>query len=236
MQNSVRAAIESGVKLIDTASIYWYEEEIGEAIRETITDGLVNREELFVITKIYPASEMANPKVSIQVFLDKLNIGYFDIMLLHHPDTNDVKAYLAMEKFVEEGLIHFLGVSDYYIEEIDLFIEEVNIKPALVQNGIHIYYQELEVVLYIHDLGIVVQAWYPFGGRGHTSEILNDETILEIARAHNRTAAQVILRWHLQRGVIAIPGSSDPDHIKENIPVFDFELRDEEMEYNFYFK
>lgn len=172
---------------------------------------------------------MANPKVSIQVFLDRLNIGYVDMMLLHHPDTNDVKAYLAMEKFVEEGLIHSLGVSNYYIEEINPFIEKVNIKATLVQNGIHIYYQELEVVLYMHDFGIVVQAWYPFGGRGHTSEILNDETILEIARAYDRTAAQVILRWHLQRCIVAIPGSSDSDHIKANITVFDFKLSNEEM-------
>lgn len=173
---------------------------------------------------------MANPKVSIQVFLDRLNIGYVDMMLLHHLDTNDVKAYLAMEKFVEEGLIHFLGVSDYYIEEIKPFIEEVNIKPVLVQNEIHIYYQEPEVVPYRHDLGIVVQAWYPFRGRGHTSKILNDETILEISRAHNKSAAQVILRWHLQRGVIAIHGSSGPDHIEENISVVDFKLCDEERQ------
>ena len=135
-----------------------------------------------------------------------------------------------MEKFVESGQIRSLGLSNWYIEEIDDFIAQVNIMPALIQNEIHIYYQEKEVVPYMHNLGIVMQAWYPFGGRGHTSEILNDPTIVEIAEAHNRTAAQVILRWHLQRGVVAIPGSSDPDHIRENISVFDFSLTDEEME------
>lgn len=228
-RNAVRSAIESGVRLIDTASAYGNETEIGEAIRSAIEDGLVKREELFVITKIYPGSEMANPEVSIQNCLDRLDIGYVDMMLLHHPDPNDAKAYLAMEKFVARGLIHSLGLSNYYIEEIDPFIAEVNIRPALVQNEIHIYYQEPAVVPYMHGLGIAVQAWYPFGGRGHTTEILTDPTILEIAEAHDRTAAQVILRWHLQRGVIAIPGSSDEDHIKENISVFDFALSDEEM-------
>ena len=230
VKTSVRAALESGVRLIDTASAYGNEREIGEAIREAIEDGIVAREEIFVITKIYPGSEMANPEAAIQGCLDRLNIGYVDMMLLHHPDPNDVKAYQAMEEFVERGLIRSLGLSNWYIEEIDGFIAQVDIMPALVQNEIHIYYQEQEVVPYMHDLGIVVQASYPFGGRGHTAEILNDPTILEIAEVHGRTAAQVILRWHLQRGVVAIPGSSDPDHIRENISVFDFSLSEAEME------
>lgn len=228
-KNSVRAALESGVRLIDTASAYGNEEEIGEAIREAIDDGIVKREDIFVITKIYPGSEMANPERSIQACLDRLNIGYVDMMLLHHPDTNDVKAYKAMEQFVESGQIHSLGLSNWYIEEIDGFIAQVDIMPALVQNEIHIYYQEQEVVPYMHNLGIVMQAWYPFGGRGHTSEILNDPTIVSIAEAHNITSAQVILRWHLQRGVVAIPGSSNPEHIRENISVFDFSLTEDEM-------
>ncbi len=230
VKNSVRTALESGVRLIDTASAYGNETEIGEAIREAIDDGIVEREDLFVITKIYPGSEMANPEEAIRGCLDRLNIGYVDMMLLHHPDRNDVKAYKAMEKFVASGQIRSLGLSNWYIEEIDDFIAQVDIMPALVQNEIHIYYQEQDVVPYMHDLGIVMQAWYPFGGRGHTGEILSDPTILEIAEAHQRTAAQVILRWHLQRGVVAIPGSSDPDHIRENISVFDFSLSDEEME------
>lgn len=133
---------------------------------------------------------------------------------------NDVKAYKAIEKFVEEGKIRSIGLSNWYIEEIDGFISQVNIMPALVQNEIHPYYQEQAVVPYMHDLGIVVQTWYPFGGRGHTASLLGNETIVKIARSHNVTSAQVILRWHLQRGVVAIPGSSNPDHIRENISVF----------------
>ena len=116
-----------------------------------------------------------------------------------------------------------------YIEEIDDFIAQIDIMSALIQNEIHIYYQEQEVVPYMHELGIVMQAWYPFGGRGHTGEQLADQTIVEIALAHNVTSAQVILRWHLQRGVVAIPGSSNPDHIEENISVFHFSLTDEEI-------
>lgn len=229
VKNSVRSAIESGVRLIDTASAYGNETEIGEAIREAIADGIVVREDLFVITKIYPGSEMANPERSVQACLDRLNIGYVDMMLLHHPDSNDVKAYKAMENFVEQGKIRSLGLSNWYIAEIDNFIAQVNIMPALIQNEIHIYYQEQEVVPYMHRLGIVMQAWYPFGGRGHTGKQFADPIITEIATAHNVTSAQVILRWHLQRGVVAIPGSSNPDHIEENISVFHFALTDQQM-------
>ena len=107
---------------------------------------------------------------------------------------------------------------------------KANITPALVQNEIHPYYQENEVIPYIQDLGIVVQGWYPLGGRGHTAELLGDETISSIAKAHGKSSAQIILRWNLQKGVVVIPGSSNPDHIQENTELYDFELSDEEME------
>ncbi len=135
-----------------------------------------------------------------------------------------------MEQAVEEGKIHSIGLSNWYIEELEEFLPQVDTMPALVQNEIHPYYQELDVVQYIQSKGIVVQGWYPFGGRGHTSELLNDETITEIANNHNVTAAQVILRWNLQRGVVVIPGSSNPEHIKENTEIYDFKLTDEEMQ------
>ncbi|MDE6758734.1 MAG: aldo/keto reductase [Clostridia bacterium] len=224
-KNSVLSALSQGYRLIDTAYMYGNEQEIGDAIRESG----VPREEIFVITKIYPGSQFSNPEKAIQDSLDKLNIGYIDMMLLHHPGANDVKAYLAIEKFVEQGKIRSIGLSNWYIEEIDDFIAQVNIAPALIQNEIHPYYQEKEVVPYMHNLGIVMQAWYPLGGRGYTASLLSDRTITEIAKAHDVSSAQVILRWHLQRGVVAIPGSSNPAHILENISIFDFELTEAEM-------
>lgn len=223
--NSIISALNSGVRLIDTAYMYHNEEEIGRAIR----DSGVSREEIFVITKIYP-TQFNDPESAIEMSLEKLDIGYIDMMLLHHPGDGDVEAYKAMEKYVEQGLIHSIGLSNWYIEELDEFLPQVDTVPALVQNEIHPYYQELEVVPYIQSKGIVMQGWYPFGGRGHTSELLNDETIIEIANSHNVTAAQVILRWNLQRGGVVIPGSSNPDHIKENTEIYHFELTDEEMQ------
>jgi diketogulonate reductase-like aldo/keto reductase len=152
------------------------------------------------------------------------------MMLLHHPGENDVKAYQAMEKYVNEGKIHSLGLSNWYIEELKEFLPQVTITPALVQNEIHPYYQEQDIVPFIQGKGIAVQCWYPLGGRGHTAELLGDETIMSIAENHGVSAAQVILRWDLQRSIIVIPGSSNPDHIKENLDLFGFELTEEEMD------
>ena len=221
--NAITSALQSGVRLIDTAYMYHNEEEIGKAIR----DSQVNREDIFVITKIYP-SQFDDPRAAIDLALEKLNIGYID-MLLHHPGDGDVKAYHVMEDYVEQGKIRSIGLSNYYIEELEDFLPQVNITPALVQNEIHPYYQELDVVPYIQSHGIVMQGWYPFGGRGHTEELLNDETIVSIADAHNVTAAQVILRWNLQREVVVIPGSSNPDHIQENTEIYHFKLTEDEM-------
>lgn len=228
--NSVKSALATGVRLIDTASAYGNEAEVGQAVREAMEEYGIDREEIFVITKIYPGSEMANPEESIQACIDRLNIGYVDMMLLHHPDQNDVQAYKAMEKFVEEGKIRSIGLSNWYVEELEEFLPQVDTKPALVQNEIHPYYQENDVIPYIQSKGITVQGWYPLGGRGHTAELLSDPVISEIAEAHGVSSAQVILRWNLQKGVVVIPGSSDPDHIRENNELYHFSLTDEEMQ------
>lgn len=227
--NSVKSALACGVRLIDTASIYGNEEEVGQAIREAMEELGIRREEIFVTTKIYPGSEMAEPERAIQACLDRLDIGYVDLMLLHHPDRNDVKAYQAMEKFVAEGKIRSVGLSNWYVKELEAFLPQVTTPPALVQNEIHPYYQENDVIPYIQNLGIVVQGWYPLGGRGHTAQLLGDEVISKIAKAHGVSSAQVILRWNLQKGVGVIPGSSNPDHIRENTELYDFSLTDEEM-------
>ena len=222
--NSVKTAIATGFRKFDTASIYGNEEEVGQGVRESG----VPREEIFVATKLYP-NQYSDPEAAIEECLRKLDIGYIDLMLLHHPGTDDVKAYKAMEKYVAEGKIRSIGVSCYYVKEINEFLPKVNIKPVLVQNEVHPYYQDTEVVEHLHDLGIVVEAWYPLGGRGHQKELLSNPVLSEIAAGHDKSVAQVILRWDLQRGVVIIPGSSNPDHIKENISIFDFSLTDDEM-------
>ena len=205
--NSVKTLLKNGGRLIDTAYMYHNEEAVGEGVRQAMEEYGIPREEIFVITKIYP-SQFNDPEAAIDTALEKLDIGYIDMMLLHHPGTDDVKAYKAMETYVEQGKIRSLGLSNWYVDELTEFLPLVTITPALVQNEIHPYYQEQDVVPFIQEKGIVVQCWYPLGGRGHTSELLGDETIRSIAEAHGVSSAQVILRWDLQRGIVVIPGSS----------------------------
>lgn len=222
--NSVAESLKAGGRLIDTAYIYNNEASVGQGVRKSG----VPREAVFITTKLYP-SQFANAEESIDEALEKLGVEYIDLMLLHHPGDNDVEAYKAMEQAVAEGKLRSIGLSNWYVEEMEEFLTQITIIPAVVQNEIHPYYQENDVIPYMQEKGIVVEGWYPLGGRGHTAELLGDETITAIAQAHGKSSAQVILRWNLQKGVVVIPGSSNPEHIRENLDIFGFALTDEEM-------
>ena len=164
--NSIKTALSNGIRLIDTAYMYSNEAEVGQAVRESG----ISRNEIFVTTKIYP-NQFSDPGSAIELSLSKLNIEYIDLILLHHPGENDVNAYLKMEEYVKNGKIRSIGLSNWYIKELKEFLPKINIMPALVQNEIHPYYQETEVINYIYndlkDKNIVVQGWYPLGGRGY---------------------------------------------------------------------
>ena len=222
---SVTALLNNGGRLIDTAYMYHNEDAVGSAVKASD----VPREEIFVTTKLYP-NQYGNAANAIDDALEEMGLEYIDLMLLHHPGAKDVEAYQAMEHAVEDGKIHSIGLSNWYIEELEAFLPQITIMPAVVQNEIHPYYQEIDVVPYIQEFGIVVEGWYPFGGRGYTKEILENETISAIATVHGVSSAQVILRWNLQRGVAVIPGSGNPKHITENLDIFGFELTEDEME------
>lgn len=221
--NAILSAIRLGYRKFDTASFYRNEEEVGRAIRQATDEGLIKREDVFVATKLYP-NEFADAEKTIEKCLRKLDIDYIDLMLLHHPGLHDVEAYKTMEQYVKNGKIRSLGVSNFYIKEMSEFLSKVSIKPVLDQNEIHPYYQDKAVVEYLHENGIVAEAWYPFGGRGFNSELMKEPVILEIASNHGKTLTQVILRWNIQNGVVVVPGSGNPDHQKDNISIFDFEL------------
>jgi len=222
--NSISEALKAGYRLIDTAYMYHNEESIGKAIK----DSGLPREKIFITTKLYP-NQYANADSAIDDALKRFGVDYIDLMLLHHPGKNDVKAYKAMEEAVKAGKIRSIGLSCYYIKELSEFLPQITIMPALVQNEIHPYYQDTKVVDFIQKKGIVVEGWYPLGGRGYTKEMLADEVLKDIGKKYNKTAAQVILRWNLQKNVVIIPGSSSPAHMKENMDIFDFELSDEDM-------
>ena len=229
-ENSVYWALSDGYRLIDTARIYGNEEAVGKAIQRAIDDGIVTREEIFVTTKMW-TSDYDDGEAAVQASLDRLGLDYIDLMILHHSQpVNDVQAYQAMEKAVSEGKLRSIGLSNYYEpEDFDRLVNATTITPALLQNETHPYHQSTEIKAHIAQYGTVLQSWFPLGGRGNTQILFDDPTFSAIAAAHGKTSAQVILRWHLQAGNIAIPGSSNADHIKENCEIFDFELSDEEM-------
>lgn len=226
--SSVLSAIRLGYRKFDTASFYGNEKELGEAVLMAIDEGLVRRKDLFITTKLYP-NQFSNPEKHIEESLSRLDIGYVDLMLLHHPGPRDVSAYKMMEKYVKIGKIRSLGVSNFYIKEMSVFLPKVKIKPVLCQNEIHPYYQESDVVRFLHENNIAIEAWYPFGGRGFNAELMEDPVLVKIAEKHEKSLAQVILRWNLQNGITVIPGSDNLQHQKENIEIFDFDLTPEEM-------
>lgn len=230
-ENSVYWALRDGYRLIDTARIYGNEEGVGKGIRRAIDEGLVKREEIFVTTKMW-TDDYDDGAAAIEASLRKLNLDYIDLMILHHSQPeNDVDAYKAMEKAVKEGKLKSIGLSNYYEpDDFDRLVKATEITPALLQNETHPYHQSMKMKEHLKQYGTVMESWFPLGGRGNTQRLFEDETISDIAKAHGKTSAQVILRWHLQAGNIAIPGSSNEDHIQENYEIFDFELTDEEME------
>ena len=229
-EESVYAALKCGMRLIDTARYYQCEIGVGRGLQRAIDEGIVTREEVFITSKIMP-SDYDRAAQGIDDSLRDLGVDYVDLMLIHQPGSNDEEVYKAMEQAMRDGKVRSIGISNYYTkEQVDEVLSYAEITPAVIQNENHIYYQNTELQDYVKQYGIVIESWYPFGGRGHTQENFENEVITELAEKHGKTPAQVILRWQLQAGFIAIPGSSNPDHIAENYDIFDFELTDDEMD------
>ena len=229
-ENSVYHALKSGMRLIDTARYYGNEVGVGRGLQKAIDEGIVTREDVFITSKIYGGNYERAGGI-IDDALKDLNVDYIDLMLIHQPGYDDEGVYKAMEDAVRAGKLRSIGISNYYTkEQVDEVLSFATIVPAVIQNENHLYYQNTELQEYASQYGIVIESWYPFGGRGHTSEHFGNEVIKELAEKYGKSSAQIILRWQLQAGFIAIPGSSNPDHIAENYDIFDFELSKEDMQ------
>lgn len=229
-EESVYWALRDGYRLIDTARIYGDEAGVGRGIRRAIEEGFVAREEIFVTTKMW-TSDYDNGDAAINASLERLGLDYIDLMIPHHSQPeNDVAAYKAMEQAVADGRLKAIGLSNYYDpDDFDRMVNSTSILPAVLQNETHPYHQSTDMKEHIAKYGTVLESWFPLGGRGNTQTLFNDPVITTIAAAHGKTSAQVILRWHLQDGHIAIPGSHNEKHIQENFDIFDFELTQDEM-------
>ncbi|MBQ4470539.1 MAG: aldo/keto reductase [Synergistaceae bacterium] len=223
----VYTAIKAGYRLIDTARYYRNESGVGRGVRRAISEGLLKREDVFITSKLIPGY---NPDEAIDDSNKTLGLDYIDLMLIHQPGYNDEEVYKALERAVNSGKVKSIGISNYYTpEEFERINRIASITPAIVQNENHIFYQNNDLKKYLERYGTVIESWYPLGGRGNTHELFNNEAVRKIAASHGKTAAQVIIRWHIQAGYIAIPGSKNPEHIRENINVFDFALTDNDM-------
>jgi diketogulonate reductase-like aldo/keto reductase len=223
-------AIKNGYRLIDTARYYNNEIGVGRGVRRAISEGVISREKIFVTSKVMPG-DYRRPDAAIDDSLERLGLGYIDLMLVHQPGAGDEEVYKALERGVRAGKIRSIGISNYYTPEAFERINRIaEIVPAVVQNENHPFYQNKQLQEYLRQYGTVVEAWYPFGGRGNTQKVFQNETIKEIASRHGKTSAQIVLRWQIQDGYIVIPGSGNSQHIAENAAIFDFALSDDDMQ------
>ena len=218
---STLEALKMGYSLIDTANAYVNEKAVGRAIKKS---GLV-REDVFLESKIWPS--FYEQEDAVEKTLERLDTDYIDLLLIHQPSGNYVAGYRLMEKAYKEGKVKAIGLSNFTKEQIQEILDICEVKPAVLQTEVHPYLQEQELKEFLAKEDIKIQAWYPLG-HGDTA-LLNDETIVEFGEKHQKSTAQIILRWHIQAGNIVIPGSKNPEHIKANFDLFDFALTEDEM-------
>jgi 2,5-diketo-D-gluconate reductase A len=225
--DAVAHALKIGYRSIDTAAMYRNEQGVGEAIRDS---GLA-RDDVFVTTKCWPSDFGRNATPSAcKKSLERLGLQYLDLYLLHWPAPalgKYVEAFEALAELRDGGLTQSIGVSNFLVEHLDAVLEATDgVTPAVNQIELHPHFQQRELRRYHSEHGIVTEAWSPLG-RGAS---LDDPVIGEIASAHDRTPAQVVLRWHLQLGNVVIPKSVTPARIEENFDIFGFELSDADMD------
>ena len=226
---AVQEALRVGYRLIDTAAIYGNEREVGEGIRRSG----VARDELFVETKAwindYGYDETLH---AFDKSAGKLGVDTIDLLLLHQPLTSRFErtlgAYQALEQLLADGKVRAIGVSNFMPEMLQRLLAQTSVVPAVNQIEVHPYFQQRALQRLHVEHGIVTQAWSPMGGitvyYGSDRRSFDDPVLQQIAQAHGKTTAQVMLRWHLQQGRVAIPKSTRPERIAENQAVFDFEL------------
>lgn len=221
--NAVKEALQTGYKAIDTASYYENEEEVGKAIELSN----LSREQLFITTKVWNDEQGYDETLrAFDKSLKRLGLDYIDMYLIHWPVTEKfVDTYLAIERLYEEGLIRVPGVSNHHEKHLLHLENKVNTMPMVNQVECHPYLQQNELKKFCEDRGIAITAWAPLG----KGTALQDELIESLAKKYNKTPAQIILRWHLERNTIIIPKSVTPSRIKENFEVFDFSIEKEDM-------
>lgn len=223
-EQAVLDAIESGYRLIDTAAAYMNEKAVGEAIRKCG----VPREELFITTKLWVQdADYEGAKKAIQTSLDNLGLDYLDLYLIHQPMGDYIGAYRAMEEAYKEGKLRAIGVCNFYPARLADFCESVEVKPAVNQVELHPFFQQENALAFMKEYGVVPEAWGPFAEGNHG--IFTHPVLTKIGEKYGKSAAQVALRWNVQRGVVVIPKSVHKDRMEQNMDIWDFELDADDM-------
>jgi diketogulonate reductase-like aldo/keto reductase len=234
-RSAVEAALSTGYRHIDTAAAYGNERQVGDAVTKSGLD----RADVFLETKIWISDYGYDQTLNgFDKSAAKLGVDQIDLLILHQalPSEFDktLQAYAALESLLAHGKVRAIGVSNFMVEHLTALLDKATVVPAVNQIEVHPYFAQREVQTFGAEHGILTQAWSPIGGitfyrDGEHTSTLQDPVIGEIAKAHGKTPAQVMLRWHLQQGRSAIPKSTNPKRIAENFDVFDFELTTEQL-------
>ena len=222
--NSVKTALEMGIRHIDTAHAYQNERSVGRAVKESG----IPREEIWITTKLWP-SEYGEGKTSdaIDKMLKRLDTDYIDLLLLHQQFGDYIGAYKDMQKAVKDGRVKSIGLSNFESERLEEVLNMAEIPPSVLQVECHPYYQQNELKKRVEKYGTVIESWYPIGHGD--KNLINEALFTKLGQKYGKTNVQIILRWHIQEGTIVFPRSTNPVHIKENFEIFDFELTEDEM-------
>ena len=223
-EQAVLDAIASGYRLIDTAAAYMNEAAVGEAIKKCG----VPREELFITTKLWVQDAgYEEAKKAIQTSLDNLGLDYLDLYLIHQPLGDYIGAYRAMEEAYREGKIRAIGVCNFYPARLADLCETVEVTPAVNQVELHPFFQQADALALMKEYGVVPEAWGPFAEGNHG--IFTHPVLTKIGEKYGKSAAQVALRWNVQRGVVVIPKSAHKERMEQNMNIWDFSLSEEDM-------
>lgn len=223
-ERCVLDALRTGYRHFDTAQVYLNEEQVGSAVQKSG----IPRQDIFITTKVWLENYgYEKAKASVFESMKKLKTDYLDLVLLHQPFSDYYGAWHALEDLYDDGVIRAIGISNFYADRMVDLASFARIRPMVNQMETHIYNQQKTLKTWADKYGIRLEAWGPFGeGR---NGIFTDETVAEIAAAHGKTPAQVMLRWNMQRGVVVIPKSTHIERMEENFNVFDFTLSEDEM-------
>ena len=224
-EKSVYTALKGGYRMIDTANAYMNEEAAGKGIARAIEEGVVKREDIFVSTKIWPT--LYEKETAVDETLKRLGLDYVDLLFIHQPAGNFTAGYQLIEKAYKAGKARSLGISNMHDEKLERLLAAAEIRPHVIHLETHPYCTEKEIMGRLAEYGTRLMGWYPLGHGD--SGLLKEEIFSSLADKYHKSNAQIVLRWHTQMGFMTIPGSKNPDHIRDNINIFDFTLTDEEM-------